>query len=183
MHGERLLNFVWYYNVSESSQEFADIMTDKSGHRHRFTVPPGSMAPTAWERQKLYARQILPAPFVELIEKTTRPFISTVSEVQMPKACHFGGKLLFVGDALSQFRPHIALSANQAAMNALLLEKVMLREITIEQWEKRVLHYANEKRLLSRVVGTYAQFGGIKLLAAALVYGWTVATQFISGKF
>ena len=158
------------------------MMTDNKGHRHRFTLPPGSMSPAVWEKQKIYAREILAPPFVELINKTTQPFISSVTEAQMPKASYFDGKLIFVGDALSQFRPHIALSANQAAMNALLLKKVMLGEMTMQQWERQVLNYGNEKRLLSRVTGTYAQFGGVKLVAAVLTYGWTLASHFVTSK-
>ncbi|MCJ1429272.1 hypothetical protein MMC29_007185 [Sticta canariensis] len=41
--GERWLNFVWYYNCPETSKEFADIMTDSDGHRHRTTLPPGKI--------------------------------------------------------------------------------------------------------------------------------------------
>ena len=158
------------------------MMTDNMGHRHRFTLPPGSISPAVWEKQKTYARKVLAAPFVELVEKTNLPFISSVSEAQMPKASYFNGKLIFVGDALSQFRPHIALSANQAAMNALLLEKVMLGEISMKQWEKEVLHYGNEKRLLSRVVGMLAQFGGLRVVAAVLEYGWVLVSQFMTSR-
>lgn len=32
--GERLINFVWYYNFPEDSAEFEELMTDVDGVRH-----------------------------------------------------------------------------------------------------------------------------------------------------
>jgi hypothetical protein len=39
--GNRLLNFVWYANFPEGSDELERIMTDKDGRRRRVTIPPG----------------------------------------------------------------------------------------------------------------------------------------------
>jgi hydroxymethylglutaryl-CoA reductase len=44
----------------------------------------------------------------------------------------FDGKLLLVGDALAQFRPHVGSSTNQAALDALLLEKVLKGEMGLK---------------------------------------------------
>ena len=45
-----------------------------------------------------------------------------------------------VGDALATFcRPHGAASASQAANSAVLLEKVIRGEISLKQWEVRVM--------------------------------------------
>jgi hypothetical protein len=99
------------------------MMTDNAGHRHRFTLPPGKMAPSVWAKQMAYARTVFPSPFVELIFKTTSPFVTSISETQMSKATVLPSpttnepKLLVVGDALSQFRPHIALMSNRKFLN------------------------------------------------------------------
>jgi hypothetical protein len=39
--GSRLLNFVWYANFPDGSDELERIMTDKDGRRRRITIPPG----------------------------------------------------------------------------------------------------------------------------------------------
>ena len=39
--GQRLVNWVWYWNQREESDEYGDLMTDSDGARHRFTLPTG----------------------------------------------------------------------------------------------------------------------------------------------
>ncbi|MCJ1251741.1 hypothetical protein MMC30_008978 [Trapelia coarctata] len=102
--GERCLNYVWYCNYPEDSQEYADLMTDTNGHRHRNTLPMGKMREDIWAKQKAYAIKVLPAPFAELLVKTKHPFISAVGDIASRKAAFHDGKLLLVGDALLPFR-------------------------------------------------------------------------------
>ena len=146
-------------------------MTDSDGHHHHNTLPPGKMRPEIWDNMKSYARSALAAPFAELVEKTTQPFISSVSDTRAPRASFFNGKLLLVGDALTLFRPHVALSANQAAVDCLLLEQHLKGEITMKQWERQALQYGAKTRMLSVMTGNYTQFGGIKLALSAMEYG------------
>ncbi|KAL8831190.1 MAG: hypothetical protein Q9191_001002 [Dirinaria sp. TL-2023a] len=166
--GERLLNYVWYCNYPEGSKEHADLMTDSENHRHRVTIPMGKMRDEAWTAQKEYAQQILPAPFAELIIKTQQPFVQCITDVNTPRACHLDGKLLFVGDALCTFRPHVGSSTNQAALNALLLESVMAGEMTLQQWEDECLDYAQITSLTSMVLGNKNQFSFFTFLVSAV---------------
>ena len=64
--------------------------------------------------------------------------VTSVTSIASPRAVFFNGKLLLVGDALAQFRPHVGSSTNQAALDALLLEKVFKGEIGLDQWEEQV---------------------------------------------
>jgi hypothetical protein len=68
--GERLINFVWYYNFPAESPEFEDLMTDVDGIRHRITLPPGKMQSSVWEKHKEIARTRVPPQFTEIIAKT-----------------------------------------------------------------------------------------------------------------
>ncbi|KAH8812996.1 hypothetical protein F5884DRAFT_820688 [Xylogone sp. PMI_703] len=181
--GERLYNYVWYVNVDGDSPEYAEMMTDKFGHRHRFTLPPGYMDPAVWEKQKVHARKVLAPPFLELVEKAPQPFVSGVAESQMPRGRFYDNKMIFVGDALSQFRPHVAFSSDQAALDALLLEKVMLGEISWTSWEKGALKYSNKMRSLSKVIGTFFQFGGIRFGVAVCQFLGTLVKNFVSSFF
>jgi 2-polyprenyl-6-methoxyphenol hydroxylase-like FAD-dependent oxidoreductase len=124
-------------------------MTDIDGRMHRSTLPIGKMNPAVWEKQKILAAKSLPPPYVELITKTTQPFITLVTDIASPKASFFDGKLLLVGDALVPFRPHVACSTNQAALDALLLEKMLKGEIPLTEWERQALDYAELTRLRS----------------------------------
>ncbi len=110
--GERLFNFVWYTNMPEHSQEFVDAMTEIDGYRHRATLPIGKMRLSVWAAQEARGREVLPAPFQELVGKIEQPFITAVSDIASPQASFFDGKLLLVGDALSLFRPNIGASTN-----------------------------------------------------------------------
>ena len=82
-------------------------MTDTDGHRHRTTLPKGKMRPEVWERQLNHIRRIFPPLLVELPEKIKEPFVSIISDISSKRAAFFNGRLLLVGDALAQLRPHI----------------------------------------------------------------------------
>ncbi|KAL2030206.1 hypothetical protein VTO58DRAFT_107560 [Aureobasidium pullulans] len=73
--GNRILNFVWYHNCPENS-EFRIVMTDISGQTHRSTLQPGMLRPEVWEQQVKFAQANFPAPFIELVEKTSQPFVA-----------------------------------------------------------------------------------------------------------
>ena len=153
-------------------------MTDNDGHRHRNTLPPGKMRQEIWHKQKSYAQSVLARPFAELVGKTTQPFISSVSDSIAPRASFFDGKLLLVGEALALFRPHIALSANQAAVDCLLLKRALEGEITMKEWERRVLNYGARTRLLSILTGNWTQFGvSTRLVVSAMEYGMLLVRQ------
>jgi len=152
-------------------------MTDSDGHHHHNTLPPGKMRPEIWSKQKALAKSNLARPFAELVEKTTQPFISSVSHTIAPQASFFDGNLLLVGDALTLFRPHVALSANQAAVDCLLLEKSLEGEITGKEWERRVLQYGARTMLLSIMTGNYTQFGGVRFVVSVVGYGMLLVRQ------
>ncbi|KAM0796204.1 hypothetical protein BDR22DRAFT_918901 [Usnea florida] len=175
--GERILNYVWYANCPSSSPDYAAIMTDNDGHQHHNTLPPGKMRQEVWYQQKSYAQSVLARPFAELVEKTTLPFISSISDTIVPRASFFDGRLLLVGEALALFRPHIALSANQAAVDCLLLKRALEGDITMTEWERGVLNYGARTRLLSVLMGNWSQFGGMRLVVSAVEYGILLVRQ------
>ncbi|KAF7513475.1 hypothetical protein GJ744_008769 [Endocarpon pusillum] len=98
--GKRRLNWVWYYNQSPDSPELAEIMTDCDNHQHRNTLPVGKMHPEVWNKQKAYAANVMNEPFLELINKTNKAFVSTVGDTIPERASFFDGKLLLVSEAL-----------------------------------------------------------------------------------
>lgn len=134
-------------------------MTDSSGKKHRHTVPVGKIQERVWEKQRALASQTLPAPFAELIHKTKEPFVTSIVDIDVCKPSFFDGKLLVVGDALCPFRPHVACSTNQAALDALLLEKMLSGSLSLAAWENQVMDYAHLTRLRSITWGSWYQYG------------------------
>lgn len=161
--GKRLVNWVWYWNVDDGSEQYRAIFTDRHGGRHRWTLPPGNnMAADVWETQKQRARDLLPPQFAELVLKTESPFVQAVTDLEPPadgRVWLLNGKALLVGDAVAGFRPHTAASTSQAAFHALRLPQVSEGEINREEYEEDVMSYA--KRLQKRGVelGNRSQFG------------------------
>jgi hypothetical protein len=120
-------------------------MTDIDGHRHLNTLPRGKINPEKWNQQKVLAGKTLPVPFVKMTQKTAHPFISAINDLDIGKPSFLDGKLLFVGDALTNFRPHVASSTRQAAVDAQLVEGLLRSEITASELEDRVLSFAHVK--------------------------------------
>ena len=122
------------------------------------------MSRNVWAKQRAIASRTLPHPFAELIDKTSEPFISCIVDIGISQPSFFDGTLLFVGDALVPFRPHVACSTNQAALDALLVEKLLKGDITITNWENQVMEYAYLTRLRSITWGSWYQFGWVSFL-------------------
>ena len=114
--GERLINFVWYYNFPVDSEEFAELMTDVDGERHHITMPPGKMRPAVWEKYKQVARDRMPPQFAEVICKTKYPFAQAITDVISPKQSFMEGKVLLIGDALAGERtPYVQCPGSRGA--------------------------------------------------------------------
>lgn len=145
-------------------------MTGVDGHMHRNTLPSGKMRSNIWAKQRAYGNKFLPAPFAELINTTIRPFITAIGDVSSPQASFFDGKILLVGDAVTLIRPHMAKSTNQAGLHCLLLEKHLKGEMSIIEWEKKVLQYARVNKFLSIAVADFYLSGLMVFLASVLRY-------------
>lgn len=162
---QRFVNWVWYWNIAKGSQEFKDLMTDTSGKTHRLTLPTGGkMRTEVWQKQKELARENLPPQFLEVIEKTEKPFVQAITDLEPPDEGFemsglLNGKAVIIGDALSGFRAHTAASTSQAAFHALLLDKVFRREISWAEYGEQVLEFAWSWQRRGVMLGQRSQFG------------------------
>lgn len=154
-------------------------MTDNEGHRHRSTLPPGKIRPEIWAKQQALGEKVFAAPMKELVSKITNPFVTAIHDFEAREASFFDGKLLLVGNALALFRPHLALSTNEAATHCLLLERVLLGDMTISKWEKLVLQHAHLSLLKSSALGTKHLSSFLVGLYYLFRYILAVAAQYI----
>lgn len=176
--GECLLNLIWYQNHPEDSLQ--EIMTDSQGQQHHYTIPAGNIRPEIWNRQQARAvNEKLPFPFLELLQKIKEPFITAVTDTSTSQASFLAGNLLLVGDALTLFRPHVGLSTNQSALHALLLKKVLVGEMSLIEWETRVLEYANVTLLRSISFGAFFHYSWARYFLSELPYRYALLGQWV----
>lgn len=157
--GERLMNWVWYVNYEEDSDELRDVLTDADGKMHRITLPPGGVRDEVWERIKVKARSELPPPFAEAVEKTGTPFVQAITDVIAERASFWDGRLLLTGDALAGFRPHTAASTSQAAYDAELVAALVDGKLGLDEWQRKAMAFAKEVQRTGVKLGDRSQFG------------------------
>ncbi|KAI9724265.1 MAG: hypothetical protein M1828_003689 [Chrysothrix sp. TS-e1954] len=178
--GERFLNWVWYYTLDEESEAFSRALTDTSGHTHRSTVPVGEMDPKAWSDLKADAATALNPSFLELVNATQQPFLATIRDGASPRGSFFDGHLVLVGEALRLLRPHTGMSANQAAVHCFALRKVLLGQMSMEDWEVEVQQWGQRAALLSKTVGFYNLGPKSSFLVTLIKYLMVLASQRIT---
>lgn len=157
--GKRLMNWVWYRNYKEDSDELVDLMTGKDGSHHHITLPPDQMKDKVWAKQKQEAKDVLPPQFAELVDKTVHPFVQAITDNISPNNEFFDGKLLLVGDSLAGFRPHTAASTSQAAFDASTLGEWLEGKIDRYEYNHRVMEYAVQNQRHGVELGERSQFG------------------------
>jgi hypothetical protein len=77
------------------------------------------------------------------------------SDTTANRAIFADAEILHVESTLSLLRLHVAFSANQAAVDCRMLEKVLKGKITWTQWERSVVHYCSAMRQLSAITRSY----------------------------
>jgi len=115
----------------------------------------GKMRAGIWQKQKAYAAQVMTPCFLELVNQTTLPFVSTIRDRSSSRASFLDGRVLLVGEALTLMRPHTGMSFNHSAVNCLTLQKVLRDQLTLRAWESEVLQWAEWSSLLATAVGSY----------------------------
>ncbi|KAI9653559.1 MAG: hypothetical protein M1831_005941 [Alyxoria varia] len=181
--GTRLLNYVWYHNLPSSTPEFNRVMTDTAGHTHRNSMPIGKLSPAVWREHLAYASSTLTPAFLDLVENTKQPFISTVREAHASRTVFMSGKLLIIGEAVRLLRPHAGQSANQAALHVLLLRDVLTGAMSVGEWEREVLAAGHAAALQSRMIGGLFMKGRLSYAVGFVKFWGFVAWHKISVSF
>ncbi|KAI0516706.1 FAD binding domain protein [Xylaria bambusicola] len=149
--GERLINFVWYYNIADSSAEMNDVFSDINRKHHRKTVPVGLVRLGIWE--KVRGPIQIAEPFAEVLAKVKSPFVTNINDSIRGCAYFYDDKVVLVGDAFASFRPHVAAATEQCAYHSNSLERVYVGQKTHETSEDDVRRYARQMILLNRIIG------------------------------
>jgi hypothetical protein len=153
--------WIWYQMFPADSDDFQEIFTDTNGQKHFTTIPRGKMQRKVWDKISDHGQSVLSPPFAELLRHTVGPFVSAIRDCLSSKAVHYGGKLILVGDAMVQCRPHTAISTNQAAQQALGLESVYRGKTGLDEWEEEALEIAKKNYAFSIAFGEFCFTGKI----------------------
>lgn len=141
--------------IQEDSPIFAKTFTDIDGKRHSATIPRGKMHLDGWRRILNRKSEVGNPYFVELIEKLEQPFVSAVRDLDGSKPVFERKRLVLVGDALAQCRPHASGSTSQAAMQAMELGKVREGKLPFEEWEKNFIEGVTNAQTYSLAMAEY----------------------------
>ena len=159
--GERLLNWVWYWNTPEGDG-LREILTDSNGETHAYSVPRGRMRQDLVGRQKAIADEVLPEAFGRLVAETDEPFVQVIHDLSVPRMAF--GRVCLVGDAAFIPRPHTAASTAKAVANATgLAESLRFHgdkvEAALGAWEPAQLRLGRRLEEHGRALGDGSQFG------------------------
>ncbi|SFR64212.1 FAD binding domain-containing protein [Halogeometricum limi] len=142
--GRRRINWVWYYNVEPD--ELNEVLTDRSGERRRFSLPPGSMRESVRAHQVAVAEARLPPQFARLVAATERPFVQNIYDLSVPQLVF--DRVCLLGDAAFFIRPHMAAGTAHAAADALALGEALSDYDSLESalsgWEESQLELGHE---------------------------------------
>lgn len=159
--GTRLLNYVWYRNVSEG-HALDELMTDKRGFIAGVSLHPGQVQDRFVDEMRSAAEQMLAPAAAEVVLRTEQPYLQAVYDVGAHQMAM--GRVALVGDAASAARPHAAAGTAKAAANAWALHDALSESSDVAEalakWEPGQLELA--QRLLRRVkeMGTRSQVAG-----------------------
>ncbi|MCZ0729411.1 FAD-dependent monooxygenase [Mycolicibacterium iranicum] len=159
--GSRLLNYVWYRNVSEG-HALDELMTDKRGFIAGVSLHPGQVQDRFVDEMRSAAEQMLAPAAAEVVLRTEQPYLQAVYDVGAHQMAM--GRVALVGDAASAARPHAAAGTAKAAANAWALHDALSESSDVAEalakWEPGQLELA--QRLLRRVkeMGTRSQVTG-----------------------
>ena len=158
--GERRFNWVWYVNYDENT-ELPNVLTDKNGKRHDYSIPPGMMANDIENEMRQYADRVLVPPFQKLIAATKEPFVQAILDLGVPNMAF--DRVALVGDAAFIPRPHTAASVSKAAANAIALADTLVEHDhdvlnALKAWEGEQLTLGMNLWKRGRDLGETSQF-------------------------
>lgn len=142
--GERLLNYVWYKNLSDPVL-LDEVMTDKTGIRLEVSVHPGKVQDRFVAQMRDEAAELSPAA-TELVRATEFPYIQPIMDFRPPQMVF--GRAVTIGDAAFVARPHAAAGTAKAAAEAWNLADALEAsggdiDAALRAWEPRQLEVGN----------------------------------------
>jgi 2,6-dihydroxypyridine 3-monooxygenase len=159
--GRRLMNFVWYRNVS-AGEALDDLLTDREGVRRVGSLPPGAAQARHVDELRTAAEQLAPV-IREVVHSVAEPFVQVIFDIEVPRMAF--GRVCLIGDAAFAVRPHAAAGTAKAAADAWALGETVAAaggdvEEALRRWEPGQLALGAQLIARARDIGNRSQFEG-----------------------
>jgi len=125
--GHRRYNFVWYVPVA--APDLQTMLTDDTGHRHVISIPPPLVRDAVVAEGAALARALLPPQFVEILDRSERPFFTPIYDHLSPVFA--AGRVALTGDAACVARPHVGMGVTKAAADAAVLARHLSTDLPV----------------------------------------------------
>ena len=160
--GDRLVNFVWYVNVSEG-QELQELMTGRDGIRRAVSLPPGAATDQAVTVMRQAAVAELARPITEVVTGVDEPFVQVIYDIAVPRMAF--GRACLIGDAAFAVRPHAAAGTAKAAADGWALATELASACgdvptALTSWERKQVTLGRALLARCRDIGDSSQFRG-----------------------
>jgi 2,6-dihydroxypyridine 3-monooxygenase len=156
----RLINWVWYRNVDDGPA-LDRLLTDRRGVRHPVSLGTGEVTDENVAELIAGAEETLPPQLVELVSKSSEPFVQVVFDIGVPKMAF--GRVALIGDAAFALRPHVAAGTAKATEDAWTLGRAVAASpgdipAALESWERGQLELGRAATKRARDAGQSSQF-------------------------
>jgi len=142
--GHRRYNFVWYVPVAPEA--LTAMLTDDTGRCHDVSIPAPLVRDAVVAEGVALARAVLPPPFVEILDRSERPFFTPIYDHIAPDFAR--GRVALTGDAASVARPHVGMGVTKAACDAAALARHLSQGTPIAE---ALAAYSSERQPAGRL--------------------------------
>lgn len=127
--GQRLVNWGMYVPVPEDT--LPQFLTDKNGHQHEGSLPPGAMPMATEAALKQKSHERIPDYYADITDKSPNTFAYAIYDCQVPAYRH--GRICLIGDAGAFARPHSAAGALKGINDATALGDDLRNASSLEE--------------------------------------------------
>jgi 2,6-dihydroxypyridine 3-monooxygenase len=169
----RLINWVWYRNV-EDGAALDRLLTDRRGVRHPVSLGAGEVSDENVAELVAAAERTLPPQLVELVAKSSEPFVQVVFDIGVTAMAF--GRIALIGDAAFAVRPHVAAGTAKATEDAWTLARAVAEAPAdvpgaLRTWQPGQLALGRALTERARDVGQRAQFENSWIIGDPLPFG------------
>lgn len=139
------------------------MLTDVQGKVHRYSVPRGMIHPNIAQKQREFARQVMPLPLADMVYATQDIFVQAIEDLLVPSHS-IAERIALVGDSGAILRPHTAAGTTKAALNAWSLANCLkdanfVVSQALRQYNAAMQPVAEELVNIGISIGNKSQFG------------------------
>lgn len=138
--GKRWVNWACYVPVPGNL--LPDFLVDRTGHRHDYSLPPGSMRHEEEGRLKALMAKHLPSYFADIVADSYGTFAQPIFTVEVPE--NAVGRVALIGDAGAVAPPFTGSGVFKAMMNAVELADALAgandTEAALRRWSVDQAH-------------------------------------------